>query len=134
MRAYVTFLREQPAGNGAGGPHNYGDERARLTKLQADLLELELARVRGAMISIDDAVQPFSEQCQLIRGKFLGLASRLSPRIAGCDVQSMHAAIYAEAVAILSELTCDVDVALKADQARAAKANAAEPTDDEGSK
>lgn len=115
VTAYIGFLRDQPAG---GGALDYREMRSRLAKLQGDVIEVELAKVRGEMVSIDDAVRPFGEQCQLIRGKFLGLASRLSPRIAGCDVQSMHAAIYAEAVAILSELTCDVDVALKADEGK----------------
>ena len=134
VRAYVTLLREQPGSNGAGGPHNYGEERARLTKLQADLLELELAQVRGSMISIDDAVGPLGEQCQTIRAKFLQLASRIAPRVAGQDTKGAHGIIFKEVCEILRELTCDAEAALKADQGRPVKAGAEKPTDDEGKK
>lgn len=119
VRAYVEFLRSQPTGGSADGPLNYAEERARLTKIQADLLELELAKTRGSMISIADAAGPLGEQCAIIRGKFLALASRVSARIAGCEVQTVHAAIYAESCAILGELTADADAALKAMDAEA---------------
>lgn len=115
--AYVRFLRDQPAGG--GGPIDYREMRSRLVKLQGDALEIDLAKARAESVSIADVATVFGEQCSIIRAKFIGLASRVAPRLAGQDVPSAHAIISKETSAILRELTCDADAALKAEQAGA---------------
>lgn len=90
VRAYVEFLRSQPSGDGASGPLVYSQERARLTKLQADMVEIELAKVRSRMVSIDDVVTVFGEQCSTIRSRFLGLASRATSKVVGKDEKATH--------------------------------------------
>lgn len=118
VRAYIEFLRSQPSGDGASGPLVYSQERARLTKLQADMVEIELAKARSRMVSIDDVVIVLSEQCSTIRSLFMGLASRATPKVVGKDEKATHKILFDDTIEILRELTCDAEAAAKAAASR----------------
>lgn len=118
ISAYVGFLRSEPRGtDGAGGPIDYREQRARLVKLQADHAQIDLDERRGTVIAIADAVAPFGEQCSTIRARFLAMPSRATPRLVAQEHAAIFAILHEEVRSILEELSCDAAMALKAEEA-----------------
>jgi phage terminase Nu1 subunit (DNA packaging protein) len=54
---YIRYLRGGTSGNHTGAGLKLTDERARLAKLQADKVEIELAELRGEVVRADDVVR-----------------------------------------------------------------------------
>jgi len=53
VRGYVQYLRDQAVSAQAGAP-DYAAERARYLRARADLVEMEAAQRRGALIAAED--------------------------------------------------------------------------------
>jgi phage terminase Nu1 subunit (DNA packaging protein) len=53
--SYIRHLRGGASGKSTGAGLKLTDERARLAKLKADKVEIELAELRGEMIKAEDA-------------------------------------------------------------------------------
>ncbi len=81
--AYIRRLREQAAGRSATNGLDLASERARLAKMQADKLEIELTAKRGDLISLDEAAKGWSELVNAFRQKMLTLPVRASDSIPG---------------------------------------------------
>ena len=60
-----------------------GKERERLTKVKADLGELELAEKRGQLIPVSYYRELVTTLCTSIRQRFLILPSRIAPQLEG---------------------------------------------------
>jgi phage terminase Nu1 subunit (DNA packaging protein) len=91
--AFGEWLERRRIGENGEGP-DYQIERARLTKLQADKVELELGQIRGSLLSREVVLDYWIEKAAKIRAKLLSLPSRLAPRVAPPDklVQTQEAA------------------------------------------
>lgn len=81
--AYIRRLREQAAGRAATNGLDLISERARLAKMQADKLEIELAAKRGDLISLIEAIKGWSDLVNAFRQKMLTLPIRASESIPG---------------------------------------------------
>lgn len=79
--AYIHRLRERAAGRAATNGLDLVSERARLAKAQADRLEIELTAKRGDLISLDKAIQGWSDLVNAFRQKMLTLPVRASNAI-----------------------------------------------------
>ncbi len=75
----------------------------------ARLKQLEYDRSVGEIAPIADVAATISGEFALVRGKLLNLGSRIAPRVVALeDAAAIKAAIDAEVVMILNELTADV--------------------------
>jgi phage terminase Nu1 subunit (DNA packaging protein) len=54
---YIRYLRGNASGQHTGAGLKLTDERARLAKLQADKVEIELAELRGEVVHADDVAK-----------------------------------------------------------------------------
>jgi len=79
IHAYIDYLRKKVAG---AGEVSLTDERTRLTKCQADLAEMALAKARGQLIPAERARMAWGSVIQAVRQKLLSLPVRLAPRLA----------------------------------------------------
>ena len=73
---YIRYLRSLSKGKHKGGG-DLTEERARLTKAQADKIELELQEIEGDLISADTIKNIWSEYVSNVRSKLLALPSKL---------------------------------------------------------
>lgn len=82
--AYIRRLREQAAARlSKDGGADLVAERARLSRLQADKVEIEIAVKRGELVSLVDAERAWSALVGAFRSKMLTLASRAAAATLG---------------------------------------------------
>jgi phage terminase Nu1 subunit (DNA packaging protein) len=87
-----------------GDGMEYDDQRQRLAAAQAEKVEHDNAVRRGELAPRADVVR-FWAECQVAaRAKFLGIGTKLSPRLVNiADANVIAAAIRAEVIAALAE-------------------------------
>lgn len=82
VQGYVRFLQERTNGHNAS-PADYHAEKARLTKAQADLAELELAKARGEVAPIPDIEREWSRKFAVLRSNVMNVAQRVATQLLG---------------------------------------------------
>lgn len=73
---YIRYLRSLSKGKHKGSG-DLTEQRSRLTKAQADKIELELQEIEGDLISADTIKNIWSEYVSNVRSKLLALPSKL---------------------------------------------------------
>lgn len=90
-----------------GAPTDYDEAKARKMAAEAELAELELARARGTIVTVDDVERMLSAPLYRLRAKLLNLPSKWSPSLVGCrtiaEAQTRLEAAVEEAMLSLSE-------------------------------
>ncbi|MGE0660440.1 MAG: hypothetical protein AB7O63_13155 [Reyranellaceae bacterium] len=116
--AYVRFLRGQPTGtDGAGAPLDYATERARLTRLQADRLELDLAEAEKRSAPISEIAEEIGREYTALRSQLLVIATKTAPLLAAeASIAACHRIVFEAVVAALTELTMDATTAASAEK------------------
>ena len=95
--AYINFLRRAAKFTKRDGTGDVQEERARLTKAQADERELMVAKLRGELIDADDVQRIWSEYIGNCRAKLLSLPTKAAHHVLSVDN-------YAEAEQIIKDL------------------------------
>jgi phage terminase Nu1 subunit (DNA packaging protein) len=92
-----------------GRVYDYSAERARLTKAQADKTELEVAELRGELISTPKALIQVEAMVAAMRAKLLSLPTKVAAKIATTPEAMGEAqeAIRAEIYEALEEIASD---------------------------
>lgn len=81
--AYIRRLREQAAGRSATNGLDLASERARLAKMQADKLEIELEARRGDLVSVSDAEEGWAALVNAFRSRMLMLPAQAAVSLPG---------------------------------------------------
>jgi len=76
---YYHDLAESP------GSLSLTEERARLTRLQADKRQIEIQEKLGKLVDADIARERWAQVLQAIRSKLLQTPGRLAPVVIGCE-------------------------------------------------
>lgn len=84
-QSYISRLRESAAGRANAGELNLTDERARLSKEQADAKEMENAIERGELVYIEDVAKRFEEGLSKVRAKLLSIPTKIAPEAAAAE-------------------------------------------------
>ena len=96
VQGYIRFLQERQMGGNAS-PTDYNTEKARLTKLQADFKEIELAELKGNLIPLDLVVETWQGHIGNARAKLLAMPAKAAAQTIGMDE-------YLESEQFLTEL------------------------------
>lgn len=112
FRWYVNFLQNALAHRSVpeGGSGHRGIMEARRRKLQADaeVRELELAKLRRELIAAPDVERRWIEIASTIRARLLAVGSRIAPRIVGeADRSRIERQIDGEIRQALTELATE---------------------------
>jgi hypothetical protein len=91
-----------------GQIYDYEQERARLTKAQADKTELESQELRGEMVRVPEVVEEWARQTGAARSRMLSVPTKAGPRArsAGSDDEAAKV-IEVEVLEALQELSID---------------------------
>ena len=85
---------------------NGNQQKARLTKAQADMAELELAAMNGHYVKIEMLETEWASIVSNIRARFLSMPSKLAPRLSGIsDARLVEDELINEVYEILGELS-----------------------------
>lgn len=122
VQGYVRYLQARTIGSGSGGAIDFHVEKARLTKAQADLSELELARARELVAPLDQVERMVSRAFAQVRTGFLNLPGRTVAMLIGeTDERRFKAVLKGEIdqilVALSSATLVDEDDSEESDEA-----------------
>lgn len=110
---------------GDGQVYDYDAERARLTKAQADKVELEAAELSGEMVRVDDVAAEWARMFGAMRARLLSLPTKSAPRSrVAINDEEAAAVIEAEVLEALQELSDDGLPAATRERRRRATASA----------
>lgn len=98
VTTYVQYLRRLTTTNGS---LSLAEERARLTRHQADIASLDLKQKQGAMIPVNVALQAWSERVTSAKTKLLAIPAKAAALVLACGSP-------AEAQGVLSTLIREV--------------------------
>tara|TARA_R110000868_G_scaffold313856_3_gene574874 strand:- start:10330 stop:10944 length:615 start_codon:yes stop_codon:yes gene_type:complete len=82
VKQYIEFLRSRTIPNSMSMNIDYHEERARLTKMQADKAEMEVEELAGSLAKVDDVVKEWESILMDVKGKLLSIPSKLAAIIA----------------------------------------------------
>lgn len=105
VQAYIRYLRAR-AIRGDSEDCDYGSHKARLTRAQADLAEMQAQQVRGSLLPREAVLSHWQSAIGAARSKLISLPNKVAGRVMGAEslpeVESViREAIY-EAIADLS--------------------------------
>lgn len=112
LRAYVRHLSEQAAGRRGAGALDLVQERARLSKLQADRIAMELKVKRREVLHVDAMVLGISSIFFNVKTHLLGLPSKVKhvlAHLAPADIEQIRSEIY-RCLTELSQMQLPKDV------------------------
>ena len=84
VQGYIRFLQERQMGGNAS-PTDYNTEKARLTKLQADYKEIELAQLKGTLMPMELVVETWQGHIGNARAKLLAFPPKAAAQSIGMD-------------------------------------------------
>jgi hypothetical protein len=91
-----------------GVVYNYEQERARLTKAQADKTELEARELRGEMVRAEDVIESWGRMLGALRSRLLSIPSKSAPRARAAENDEQAAKLVeVEVLEALQELSDD---------------------------
>lgn len=106
VQGYIRFLQDRSvAGGTAEGSIDYHAEKARLTKAQADLAEIEAAKARGELAPVEQVERAWSNFCAETRIKARKIPERVVSLLVGLmDEREIKRVILAEIDQVLEEM------------------------------
>jgi len=106
LKAYCSWLRDQAAGRASeNGPLDLVQERARLSKEQADIAEMKRRQMQKELIPLQIAMDAVGVIFTQARDRLLTAGARLAPMVAyESDVAKCSSIIHAELHASLTEI------------------------------
>jgi phage terminase Nu1 subunit (DNA packaging protein) len=115
-----------------GKAYDYEAERARLTKAQADKTELEVAELRGELISTPKALVQIESMVAAMRSKLLSMPTKVAAKLATTPNELVKAqeAVRVEVNEALSEIASDRfqdEIQARIDRSSASREAAAKP-------
>lgn len=111
--AYIQYLRGLATGrhkSASAEPSDLQEERARLTKWQADLAELNYRRKLGELVEVVEVQAVVEREYAMTRTKLLALPAKLAPRLLGLDDPNVaQRIVQTDITEVCSELSADAD-------------------------
>ena len=93
-KAYIRFLRDKQSRY----PVDLQNERARLTKLQADKCDLELQEARDEVIRAEDVAKTWGDLVVAAHSRLLAIPTSLTPGILAADSQNAVTELLRDAI------------------------------------
>lgn len=112
VQGYIRYLQARAHGNTEpAGSADYHVEKARLTKAQADIAEMEAARRRGDAIDAAEVKRAWQLILGEVRANLLGnTPQRIASRIVGVDSEVQMKRIIRDEIALAMTAAASADV------------------------
>lgn len=97
VTAYIRFLRDRTSNETHSEDIDFHKEKARDTKLQADLREMELAEKRSELIPLEVVTEEVLEVSSIFASNLEAISGRLANDLARCaDPAQVHTILFDE--------------------------------------
>jgi len=105
VQGYIRYLQERSVGGGHSGPIDYHTEKARLTKAQADLAEIEAAKALGEVAPVEQVARAWANFCAETRVRARNIPERVVSSLVGCtDEREIKAVLMREIDQVLTDM------------------------------
>lgn len=132
VQGYIKFLQERSHGGGQQGPADYHAEKARLTRTQADIAEIDLAKARREVASVKQIERNLSNVFAEVRTNLRNIPDRVVSAMIGMTDERKFKGRLLEEIDLVLEALASSDVFVEPEEAeQPADAIAEEPDDDE---
>lgn len=87
MKGYIGYLQARSGMRGlrSGAPTDYAEERARMTKAQADKHEMEAAVMAGTLVDIEQLTTEWETMLMSMKAKLVAIPSKVATLVADED-------------------------------------------------
>lgn len=85
IRNYLKKLKNKASASTTEGVLNFQEEKARLTKMQADKAEMEVKELAGELVPVEDMLNAWQEILMGCKGKILSIPSKLATLVVDID-------------------------------------------------
>lgn len=85
IRNYLKKLKNKASASTTEGVLNFQEEKARLTKMQADKAEMEVKELSGELVRVEDMLDAWQEILMDCKGKILSIPSKLATLVVDID-------------------------------------------------
>lgn len=82
VQAYIKFIRDRKSAN-PESTIDFNFEKARKTKAEADLAEMEVEKARGSLVTADDVARAIENDYLYIKDRFRTIPTRVAPLLVG---------------------------------------------------
>lgn len=104
VQGYVRYLQER-GGSSSDSPIDYHEQKARLTKAQADMAEIELARARGDVVGVAQLEKNLGSLFAEVQTNIRNIPGRIASSLAGAkDESAIKRMMLAEIDQVLQSL------------------------------
>ena len=104
VQGYIRYLQERSLRSDAS-PIDYHIEKARLTKAQADLAEIEAAKARNEVAPVAQVAQAWASFCAETRVRARNIPERVVSSLVGCtDEREIKAVLMREIDQVLTDM------------------------------
>lgn len=112
VQAYIRFLQDRAAGNpGDGGSVDYHVEKARKTKFEADIAEVEAAKRKGDAIDAVEVKRAWQLILGEVRANLMGTTpQRIAARLVGVEGEAQMKRVIREEIMLAMTVASETDV------------------------
>ena len=83
--ASIQVYHQHLKGKTPSGDIDFHEEKARLTKMQADKAEMDVGVMSGELVEVSEVVEEWQSQLMDMKGKLLAIPSKLATLVADMD-------------------------------------------------
>jgi len=85
LRNYLKKLKNKASAQTVEGVLDFHEEKARLTKMQADKAEMEVMEMSGELVRVEDVLSDWQSILMDCKGKLLAIPSKVATLVADMD-------------------------------------------------
>lgn len=123
VRSYIAYIKSGASVRGnAKGALDYNAEKARLTKAQADLAEVNLAKAQGKVIEVEQVEINLANVFAEVRANMRNIPARVSSHLVGESDERVIRKRLLEEVDLVLEAIADTDVVIRESSEEGARA------------
>ncbi|MEQ8257995.1 MAG: hypothetical protein RH980_18270 [Roseovarius confluentis] len=112
VQAYIRFLQERVAGNaGQVASVDYHTEKARKIKAEADIAEIEAAKLRGEVVEADEVKRAWLVILGEVRAQLIGpVPTRIVARLIGVTEEAQIKSVVKDEISLAMAAAANADV------------------------
>lgn len=111
VQAYIRFLQERVAGNAGQASVDYHTEKARKIKAEADIAEIEAAKLRGEVVEADEVKRAWLVILGEVRAQLIGpVPTRIGARLIGVTEEAQIKSVVKDEISLAMAAAANADV------------------------
>lgn len=131
IQSYINYLKSKNTARGTG-QLDFNAEKARLTKAQADIAEVNLAKVRGNVVGVEQVERNLANVFAEVRANMRNIPTRVSAQLVGEADERVIRKKILEEIDIVLEAIAETRAVIEATEDASDDAAGSDDSEDDG--